>query len=290
MIELSTTQQALLLTGSFLFFTLLEGIIPLLQMKYKRIRHAGINFLLILLSIIVTIPFAFLAVHSSDWVTRHGFGLLNLGEIPTGLYIIIGIMMLDFFAGYIPHLVQHKVKWMWRFHLVHHTDNWVDTSTANRHHPGETIISMLFLIAAIFITGAPAWLVLLNQFVSATFSQFVHANISLPSKIDHIISWIFISPNMHKVHHHHTQPLTDTNYGTIFSLWDRMLKTFAKSDISELKYGIDTHPHEKEHNNMGKLLVIPFEEYRPPTIPNTGVAKERKPVINIIKTPIPSQV
>ena len=290
MIELTTTQQALLLTASFLFFTLLEGVIPLLRMRYKKIRHAAINFLFILLSILVTVPFAFLAIHSSDWVTKHDIGLLNLVELPSWLYILLGIMMLDFFSGYMPHLVQHKVKWMWKFHLIHHTDNWVDTSTANRHHPGETIISLLFLIAAIFITGAPAWLVLLNQFIAAAFSQFVHANISIVPKIDYLVSWIFISPNMHKVHHHHMQPLTDTNYGSIFSIWDRLLKTFAKSDISELKYGIDTYPNEEEHNNMGKLLVIPFEEYRSPTTANDGKIKKRMPEIKVIQTPIPSQV
>ena len=265
MFELTTTEQALLLAGSFLFFTLLEGIIPLLQVKYKRIRHTGINLFFILTSLIVSIPFAFLAVYCSNLVMSMEMGLLNIINLPGWLYLLFGIMMLDFLTSYLPHFIQHKIKWMWKFHLVHHTDNWVDTSTANRHHPGETVISMLFLIAAIFIIGAPFWLVILHQFIAAAFSQFTHANISLPSKIDTTISWLFISPNMHKVHHHNTQPLTDTNYGNIFSIWDRLFRTFAKSDVSNLKYGIDTHPDEEEHNNMGKLLVIPFEEYRPPT-------------------------
>lgn len=294
MIELTTTEQALLLAGSFLFFTLLEGIIPLLQVKYKRIRHAGINLFFILTSIIVSFPFAFLAVHSSQWTMQHEFGVLNLVTLPLWLYFIAGLMMLDFLTSYLPHFIQHKVKWMWKFHLVHHTDTWVDTTTANRHHPGETVISMLFLIAAIFITGAPAWLVILHQFIAVAFSQFTHANISLPKKIDNAISWVFISPNTHKVHHHFTQPLTDTNYGNIFSFWDRLFKTFAKSDVGNLTYGIDTHPREQEHDNMGKLLVIPFEEYRPPTSqPDQNVEDfhpRTKPDLKIIRTPIPSQV
>ncbi|MBC7827775.1 MAG: sterol desaturase family protein [Chitinophagaceae bacterium] len=293
MIELTTTEQALLLAGSFLFFTLLEGIIPLLQMKYKKIRHTGINLFFIVTSIAVSIPFAFIAVHSSDWVTRHEVGVLHQVELPKWLYVIVGIMMLDFITSYLPHFVQHKVKWMWKFHLVHHTDTWVDTSTANRHHPGETVISMLFLIVAIFIIGAPPWLVILHQFIAVTFSQFTHANISLPEKMDNAISWIFISPNMHKVHHHHTQPLTDTNYGNIFSIWDRLFKTFAKSDVSNLTYGIDTYPDQKEHDNMGKLLVIPFEEYRAPATPpdqgDRDFQAKRKPSLKIIRTPIPSQ-
>lgn len=294
MFDLSTTDQALLLAGSFLFFTLLEEMIPLLQMKYKRIRHTSINLFFIVTSIIVSLPFAFLAVHSSNWVMKNNIGALNLFDLPMLLYIIIGIMMLDFLTSYLSHYVQHKVQWMWKFHLVHHTDTWVDTSTANRHHPGETVISMLFLIAAIFIIGAPVWLVLLHQFVAAAFSQFAHANISLPKKLDDAISWVFISPNMHKVHHHHAQPLTDTNYGNIFSIWDRLFKTFAKSDVSKLQYGIDTHPNKEEHDTMGKLLVIPFKEYRPPLAlqeeSKSDLHTRRKPEIKILKTPLPSRV
>ena len=290
MVELTTTEQALLLAGTFLFFTVLESVIPLLRVKYKRIRHTGINLFFILTSVIVSIPFAFLAVYCSKWVMQHEVGLLNLVQLPAWLYIFGGLALLDFLTSYLPHFIQHKVRWMWKFHLVHHTDTWVDTSTANRHHPGETVISMLFLIGAIFIVGAPAWLVILHQFIAAAFSQFTHANISLPRKLDKAISWVFVSPNMHKVHHHHTQPLTDTNYGNIFSVWDRLFKTFAKSDVANLKYGIDTHPHEEEHNNMGNLLIIPFQEYRPPTTaPNDG-APLRSQTIRIMKSPIPSQV
>ena len=205
MFELTTTEQALLLAGSFLLFTVLESIIPLLRIKYKKVRHTGINLFFILTSIVVSLPFAFIAVHASNWTQEQSFGLLNLVYLPDWIYVLAGLMLLDFLTNYLPHYVQHKVKWMWKFHLVHHTDTWVDASTANRHHPGETFISMLFLIAAIFITGAAPWLIILQQFIAAAFSQFTHANILLNSKLDHIISLFFILPNMYKVHHHHSQ-------------------------------------------------------------------------------------
>lgn len=293
--NLTMWQEALLLTGSFLFFSLLETIIPLLKFDYKRIRHAGINLFFILTTLIVSFPIALLAVQISQWATTHHFGALNLVALPSWLYIVTGLMMLDFFGGYLPHYVQHKVRWMWRFHLIHHTDTNVDTSTANRHHPGESIISMLFLLPAVFLTGAPTWLVILYQLFATAFAQFTHANILLPSWIDNAISWLFISPNMHKVHHHYTQPLTDTNYGNIFSIWDRLLKTFAKSDAADLKYGIDTH-QEEEHDSMLKLLLLPFAEYRPPVNTSDQIQKHDEERVNkgaaikIIKTPIPSQV
>ena len=96
-------------------------------------------------------------------------------------------------------------------------------------------------------------------------SQFNHANISLPKWIDNLLSWVIVSPDMHKVHHHFQQPLTDTNYGNIFSFWDRIFGTYVYiEDTGNIRYGIDTYLNEGENNRVGRLLEIPFEEYRPP--------------------------
>jgi sterol desaturase/sphingolipid hydroxylase (fatty acid hydroxylase superfamily) len=86
-----------------------------------------------------------------------------------------------------------------------------------------------------------------------------------PKWLDTAIGWVIVSPDMHKVHHHYTQPLTDSNYGNIFSIWDRLFGTYIKvPDARDLKYGIDTHMKEEEHNNMSNLLQIPFQDYRAP--------------------------
>jgi len=173
--------------------------------------------------------------------------------------------MLDFISAYWIHYIQHQVKWMWKFHLIHHADTWVDTTTANRHHPGESVFRAVFTLIAVIVSGAPAWLVLLYQTLSAALSQFNHANIHLPKWLDNALGWVFVSPDMHKVHHHFTQPLTDSNYGNIFSFWDRLFGTYIKvNNTTDLKYGIDTHMREEENNNMSNLLQLPFQPYRPP--------------------------
>jgi len=97
------------------------------------------------------------------------------------------------------------------------------------------------------------------------FAHIPHANINLPKGLDKALSYIFVTPNMHKVHHHFTQPLTDTNYGNIFSIWDRIFGTFASvEDTRSLKYGIDTHMDPKENDRLINLLSIPFQPYRTP--------------------------
>jgi sterol desaturase/sphingolipid hydroxylase (fatty acid hydroxylase superfamily) len=154
---------------------------------------------------------------------------------------------------------------MWRFHLVHHTDTHVDTTSANRHHPGESVFRFAFTALAILVVGAPFWLVMLYQALSAALSQFNHANIQLPIGLDRAISWVIVSPDMHKVHHHYMLPHTDTNFGNIFAIWDRLFGTFSTINRSELIYGIDTHLDKDEHSNIGNLLKIPFQTYRAPT-------------------------
>ena len=207
----------------------------------------------------------FARYEASQYGSQHKIGLLYLFPMPLWAFTLLGLLLLDLIGAYFIHWLQHRVKWMWKFHLIHHSDTWVDTTTANRHHPGESVFRAVLTLAAVAVTGAPLWLVFFYQSLSVLLSQFNHANISLPKRLDKAISLIIVSPDMHKVHHHHTQPLTDTNYGNIFSLWDRMFGTFTYvADTRSLQYGIDTYPAEEEHNRMGKLLKIPFGEYRPP--------------------------
>ncbi|HYF32446.1 MAG TPA: sterol desaturase family protein [Chitinophagaceae bacterium] len=262
---ISPLTRSLVLAGGLVLFWILEGIVPLFNLRYRKWRHAGLNLFFTFTTVVVNFAFAFLIVKASAWAVDQQFGLLYLVKLPLWLFILLGLMIMDLISAYWIHYIQHQVKWMWKFHLVHHTDTWVDTTTANRHHPGESVFRAAFTLLAVVVTGAPLWMVFLYQSLSAAFSQFNHANIRFPRRLDTMLSWFIVSPNMHKVHHHNTQPLTDTNYGNIFSIWDRLFGTFAYvKDINTLQYGIDTHPLESEHNSMSNLLKIPFQQYRAP--------------------------
>jgi sterol desaturase/sphingolipid hydroxylase (fatty acid hydroxylase superfamily) len=200
--------------------------------------------------------------------TQQNFGLLNWWtSLPIGIYVIIGLLLLDFIGAYLAHWVQHRITWMWRFHLIHHTDTWIDTTSANRHHPGESVIRFIFTLLGILVVGAPMWMVFMYQSLSVVFSQFNHANMPLPKKIDRWISYFIVSPDMHKVHHHYKLPYTDSNYGNIFSIWDRIFGTFKYLEREKIIYGVDTHMVPKEHNHLGNLLKIPFQKYRKATTP-----------------------
>jgi sterol desaturase/sphingolipid hydroxylase (fatty acid hydroxylase superfamily) len=96
-------------------------------------------------------------------------------------------------------------------------------------------------------------------------TQFSHANIRLPKKVDHALSYFLVSPDMHKVHHHNVLPYTDSNYGNIFSIWDRLLGTFMALDRDKLVYGVVVFPDEKENSRVWSLLLQPFQKYKKPT-------------------------
>lgn len=261
--SIPSSHRALILAGGITFFWLIESVVPFIKFKYNKWQHAGINIFFTLTTIIVNFSLALLLLKAASWTTEAQFGILNwLPEMNIWFYAIVGLLLLDLIGAYLVHLIEHKVKFLWRFHLIHHTDTWIDTTTANRHHPGESVLRFIFTILGVLIVGTPMWMVFLYQTLSVVATQFNHANIILPKKIDIFLSYFIVSPDMHKVHHHYVLPYTDSNYGNIFSIWDRLFGTFMTLDREKLKYGVDTHMKPEENNKLSNLLSIPFQKYR----------------------------
>lgn len=263
--------RSLILVGGLTFFWLLEGSLPLINFKYKKWSHALPNIFFTLTTVIINFGLAFLLLETSRWVTTHEFGIINwIPNLPLWAYVLLGVLLLDFIGAYIAHYVEHKVKPLWMVHLVHHTDHHVDTTTANRHHPLESVIRFAFTLTGVFIVGTPIAIVFLYQSLSLVATQFSHANIKLPKRVDNIMSYVIVSPNMHKVHHHYMLPYTDSNYGNIFSIWDRLFGTYMKLDPELIVYGVDTFPDEEANGKIGTLLKQPFHKYRKPTTLNSS--------------------
>ncbi len=260
-LEKHPVQRMIILAGGLLLFWIIEGAIPLLPLQYKKnkYRHAGVNLIFTVIHIIIHSALAILIVLLSDWCLRNNFGLVYWFDASILWTIIIGVLALDF-SSWLVHFVMHKNRLLWRFHLIHHSDNNVDVTTGLRHHPGDSFLRGLFFILLIFISGAPMYSVMIYQTLVVITTAFTHANISLPTWLDKTISFIVVSPNMHKVHHHWKQPYTDSNYGAVFSFWDRILGTFMTLHPKEIRYGLDKHyPNEKDED-FASLLKKPFQK------------------------------
>ncbi len=261
--NMPSTHRTMVLVGGLTFFFTIESFVPLFKIRYDRWKHLAINVFFTLTTILVNFSLAFILLKASDWVVESKIGVLQWVEMPLVLAIAVGLLLLDFIGAWLIHYIEHHVWWMWQFHVIHHTDQNVDTTTANRHHPGESVFRFVFTILAVIVAGAPIWLVFLYQSLSVVLSQFNHSNVSMPQWVDNAIMLVFCTPNMHRVHHHYRMPYSDSNYGNIFSFWDRIFKTFVKVDNTRLKYGLDTYMAPKEYANILEMLKMPFTGYRP---------------------------
>ena len=259
--------RSLILVGGITFFWILEGQLPLFGLDYKKWKHAGTNFFFTATTIVINFALAFILVFTSDWVVSHEFGLLYLlPDMPLWAFVLIGLLLMDLIGAYLPHYVEHQVKPLWMIHLVHHSDHHVDTTTANRHHPLESVVRFVFTLLGVATVGASIGIIMLYQSLSVVATQFNHANIQLPKKLDQWLSYFIVSPDMHKIHHHYRLPFTDANYGNIFSVWDRLFGTYLYLDREKIVYGVDMFFDPVNNAKIGKLLKQPFQKYQKPSV------------------------
>jgi len=260
-LEQRPLERMAILAGGLLLFWIIEGAIPLISLQYKKtkLRHAGVNFIFTVIHLIIHTFLAIFIVLLSDLCYDTGFGLVYWFNTGILAAVIIGVLALDF-SSWLVHLVMHKVRFLWRFHLIHHSDTNVDVTTGLRHHPGDSLLRGIFFLLLIFISGAPMFSVMIYQTLVVLSTAFTHANISLPKNLDKALSFIIVSPNMHKVHHHWKQPFTDSNYGAVFSIWDRLLGNFMKLDTKDIHYGLDRYYPAEKDEDFVSLMKKPFQK------------------------------
>ena len=259
-LESRPVERLILLVSGMLLLWLIEGAIPLLSLQYRKNkwRHASVNFSFTVLHLIIHTGLAVFIILLSDFCRLNGIGLVHWFNSSVLWTILISFLVLDFFGGWLVHIVEHKTALLWRFHVVHHSDNNVDVTTGLRHHPVESVLRGVFFMMGVAVSGAPMYAVMIFQTLLVLSTQFTHANISLPKWIDKPLSYIFVSPNMHKVHHHWKQPYTDSNYGAVLSIWDRLLGTYRHLDRNDIRYGLDRYYPNEHDENLGMLLKQPF--------------------------------
>ncbi|MDQ2753425.1 MAG: sterol desaturase family protein [Bacteroidota bacterium] len=235
--------------------------------NYKKWKHALINAPFSIVNIPGQLLLGFVFVKTIGWTGQHQFGLLYFFR--TGNNSVASFVMIFIFLDlgeYIYHVIMHRVKRLWLFHAVHHSDHIVDVSTTFREHPCEYIIRLSFTLLWVLLSGCTFWMLMIRQIIQAVTTLFAHINYRLPDKADKVIGWIFITPNLHQVHHHHKQPYTDSNYGDVLSVWDRIFGTFKRSSAEDLVFGIDIFMDAGRSNSFIKLLKLPFGKYAKPKV------------------------
>jgi sterol desaturase/sphingolipid hydroxylase (fatty acid hydroxylase superfamily) len=187
------------------------------------------------------------------------FGLLNTIQLPVLLSVVLTIFIFDFLI-YIQHVVFHQITFLWRVHRVHHTDLEFDVTTGIRFHPIEIVLSMFYKLVAVYLIGPLAFSIIIYEILLNAAALFGHSNISLNSHFEKTLRKLFVTPDMHRIHHSVLRNETDSNYGNIFSIWDKLFKTYnakPEAGYDNMIIGLDKF-RDTSSGQLLQLLKNPF--------------------------------
>jgi sterol desaturase/sphingolipid hydroxylase (fatty acid hydroxylase superfamily) len=248
--------------GVFLLMLVLEHFLPRHPRVDSKLRRFGINLTMTGLNILlVRLLFGTAAVGAAAYAQTRGLGVLNLVELPAGLEVFLAVVFLDLMI-YAQHVVVHFVPLFWWFHIVHHSDLDLDVSSGLRFHPVEILGSMLFKIGLVLLLGPSPLAVVVFEAVLNGMAMFSHSNVRLPLKLDRLLRWLLVTPDMHRIHHSVEMRETNSNFGFNLSIWDRMFKTYladAARPQPEIVIGVPPFRRRDEVSFM-KLLGMPLKK------------------------------
>ena len=191
------------------------------------------------------------------YLYKHEIGLLHVSGMTSLARDIVAFIALDF-SFYVCHIAMHKVPVFWRYHQVHHCDPVLDATTTVRQHPGESLIRYTFLTVATIVLGPSLYAFAAYRAWSAINGFFEHANIRTPQWLAVSLTLLTSWPSMHRIHHSCVAAQTDTNYGNIFSIFDRLFGTFTPiREAAAVVVGLDGY-YDPAAQTTCSLLKMPY--------------------------------
>jgi sterol desaturase/sphingolipid hydroxylase (fatty acid hydroxylase superfamily) len=268
------------LIGIFLTLFVLES-------KFQLRKRVGKRWNRIIINSIVSIPaftlLRFLFLPVMVWIAYTNqdlrFGINYLIQFPDWAEYCLAFLLLDY-GNYIWHYLNHKLAFLWRFHVVHHTDPDLDITTAFRFHFGELIGSVFSRGAIVLLTGATPEVVLVYEIAFEAATQFHHSNLKMPIALEKILNFVIVTPRMHGIHHSVIRQQTDSNYSVIFSFWDRIHRTACLNvDQNLVVTGVPSYSNQSELTIL-YLLKLPFTKIRRWSAPETQPPEKKSGIDN----------
>jgi sterol desaturase/sphingolipid hydroxylase (fatty acid hydroxylase superfamily) len=254
--------RILYLGGFFgtLFFLLLweegEPLRPFADTRARR-QHRWRNLaMLFWVVVIADYVFGQWLFHAESFLFEPPLRLLDGLSWPLPMQVAAGLLASDL-VDYLLHVASHRWNWLWRLHAVHHSDIHLDVTTAGRFHPLETTLSLMAKLGLYMALGLPFWIEGVRAILHNSVLFIQHANVAYPKAIERL-GWLFATPAIHRVHHDLDPRLRDSNYGQIFSFWDRLLGTFTAPGVSTgRRVGLAGVDGERWQTVRG-MLAMPF--------------------------------
>lgn len=252
--------------GTILLLVLAEMVRPLRRMVASVDRRWSTNIGLFLISLAIQRLIAPASAILAAEAAYRGGEWTPLSTMPEWVAIVIGVLLLDLWK-YAEHRLLHRVAVLWRLHVVHHSDTEADVTTTERHHPLETVAGALALSGVVFLLGVPPLAVALYVVLASPVALFSHANIRLSTELERRLRWFVVTPNFHAVHHSAKRFETDSNYGVLLTLWDRLFGTYrvpTEEAASNRTIGLE-YFRDARSTRLDRVLLQPFlsfETYR----------------------------
>jgi sterol desaturase/sphingolipid hydroxylase (fatty acid hydroxylase superfamily) len=246
--------------GTLLVVGLWETFAPKRPPSVSKIWRWSNNFgITFFNTFLLRILFPILAVGLAVIAKEHGWGLLNIIQLPETFAIVIAVILQDFVI-YWQHVLFHHFPILWRLHKMHHADVDYDVSTGARFHPIEIILSMLLKLIVVLLLGPPVVAVIIFEILLSSIAMFNHANAGLPPSIDKIIRLFMVTPDMHRVHHSVIRGEHNNNFGFNLPWWDYIFGTYTASPSQghdKMTIGLDEY-QENRKQSIFWMLSLPF--------------------------------
>jgi sterol desaturase/sphingolipid hydroxylase (fatty acid hydroxylase superfamily) len=252
--------------GAVIFYLLLESVLPLKLRSASPVPRWTANVSLFLLNGVLTYFFLynFMGVDLEVASSQIQSGLFQLIEgVPFWAQLITFVVVSDF-TFYWFHRAMHTWRPLWRLHIVHHSDRDVDMTVSFRAHPFQLIVETAIRIGLVILLGVPLLALIILDVFYAFFVFYPHAKVRIPRGIERVLRTVVVTSDMHRLHHSNEQSLTNSNYGDIFSFWDKMFGTYQFMEWEEqekLTLGLE-YFNTDEDQSIFKVLMQPFT-YKP---------------------------
>lgn len=236
-----------------------ESWAPMFIRRTRRVSHVSVNLGLAAINAALAYFLAFGILAVTEFAGRHDLGLVRIAHLPVWMQWTAAIVLFDCWQ-YWWHRLNHRMRFLWRFHAVHHADAEMDASSGVRFHTVELTLSFLARLLVLPLLGMTVSQLLVYESISLPVILFHHSNIRLPSRVDRSLRWLIVTPWMHYVHHSRWQPETDSNYSSFLSIWDRLFGSFRlREKPQEISLGLD-HWEEREWRRLVGLWLAPFRK------------------------------
>lgn len=249
-------------TGIFVAMALWELLAPRRRQAIRRRGRWPSNLGIVVLdTLLVRLLFPVAAVGVALLAETRGFGLLHVLEVPAWLGFVVSVLLLDL-TIYFQHVLFHAVPALWRVHRMHHADLEFDVTTGARFHPLEIVLSMAIKLGVVAALGTPAVGVVVFEVLLNATSMFNHGNVRIPGRVDAVLRWLIVTPDMHRIHHSIVPRETNSNFGFNVPWWDRLFGTYRAHPAAGhegMTIGIEQFRNSRELW-LDRMLVQPFRD------------------------------